>query len=63
MAAWQLICANCNKEFAQFEIEDTLESYFFSEKPDFPKGGKEYECPYCGHKATYQLNDLVYTAR
>ena len=42
MAAWGFTCANCNKQFAQFRIEDTLESYFFPEKPDFPKGGKEF---------------------
>lgn len=54
MAAWQLTCTNCNKQFAQFQIEDTLESYFFPEKPAFPEGGKKFECSNCGHKATYQ---------
>jgi DNA-directed RNA polymerase subunit RPC12/RpoP len=62
MAAWGFSCANCNKQFAQFQIEDedTLESYFFPEKPQFPEGGKEFECPNCGHKAAYQRNKLVY---
>jgi DNA-directed RNA polymerase subunit RPC12/RpoP len=60
MAAWGFTCANCNKQFAQFRIEDTLESYFFPAKPDFPKDGKEFECPNCGYKATYQRNDFVY---
>jgi DNA-directed RNA polymerase subunit RPC12/RpoP len=60
MASWGFTCANFNKQFAQFRIEDTLESYFFPEEPDFPKGGKEFECPNCGHKAMYQRIDLAY---
>ena len=60
MAAWGFTCANCNKQFAQFRIEDTVENYFIAEKPDVPKGGKEFACPNCGHKATYQRNDLAY---
>ena len=63
MAAWGLRCVNCNQRLAQFAIEDTLESYFFPEKPDFLEGGKEFECPNCGHKATYQRTDLVYMPR
>jgi hypothetical protein len=60
MAAWSLNCENCNQKLTKFSIEDTLESYFFPEKPDFPEGGKEFECPNCGHNATYQRTDLVY---
>ena len=60
MASWGITCMNCNKQFTQFAIEDTLESYFFPEKPQFPDGGKEFECPNCGRKATYQRNNLVY---
>jgi ssDNA-binding Zn-finger/Zn-ribbon topoisomerase 1 len=62
MAAWGLGCPNCNKQFAQFQIEDedTLENYFFPAKPDFPEDGKKFECPNCGHKATCQRNNLVY---
>jgi DNA-directed RNA polymerase subunit RPC12/RpoP len=59
MAAWVFTCANCDKQLAQFEIENTVENYFFPEKPDFPKGGKEFECPNCGHKAMYQRSDLA----
>jgi DNA-directed RNA polymerase subunit RPC12/RpoP len=60
MAAWGFTCANCGKKFAEFHIEDTLESYFFPVKPDFPKGGKEFECPNCSHNAKYQRTDLDY---
>jgi DNA-directed RNA polymerase subunit RPC12/RpoP len=60
MAAWGFTCANCNKQFSQFRIEDTVEGYFFPAKPDFPKGGKEFTCPYCGHKPKYQRTDLDY---
>jgi DNA-directed RNA polymerase subunit RPC12/RpoP len=63
MAAWGFTCANCNKQFAQFRTEDTVEGYFFPAKSDFPKGGKEFECPNCGHKAMYQRTDLDYMAR
>jgi hypothetical protein len=41
------------KQFARLAIEDTMESYFFPAKPAFPVGGKEFECPNCGHKSTY----------
>lgn len=49
-----------DQNLTKFAIEDTLESYFFPERPYFPEGGKEFECPNCGHKATYQRTDLVY---
>ncbi len=45
MAAWQPTCANCDQKLTKFDIEDTLESYFCPEKPDFPEGGKEFELP------------------
>ena len=63
MAAWGLNCAVCNRRLTQFAIEDTLESYFFPKKPDFPEGGKTSECPNCGYKGTYQRTDLVYMPR
>ena len=63
MAIWELRCVNCNQRLAQFSIEDTLESYFFPEKLDFPEGGKEFECPNCGHKATYHRTDFAYMPR
>ena len=50
MAAWGLNCANCNQNLTKLAIQDTLESYFFPEKPDFPEGGNEFECPNCGYK-------------
>jgi hypothetical protein len=39
MAAWSLNCANCKQNLTKFAIEDTLESYFFPAKPEFPEGG------------------------
>jgi predicted RNA-binding Zn-ribbon protein involved in translation (DUF1610 family) len=63
MASWGITCVSCNKQFAQFDIEDTLENHFFPAKPNFAEGGKEFECPNCGHKATYQRTELVYMHR
>jgi len=63
MASWSLTCVRCNQRLAQFHIEDILENYFLPTKPDFLKGGKEFKCPFCGHKATYQQADLVYMSR
>jgi DNA-directed RNA polymerase subunit RPC12/RpoP len=60
MAAWGVTCLNCNRQFAQFNIEDDLENLYLPVKPDLPKGGKELACPHCGHKATYQQTDLFY---
>jgi hypothetical protein len=36
--------------------------FFLPEKPEFPEGGSELECPNCGHKDTYQRHELVYHA-
>ena len=60
MAAWGVTCLNCNRQFAQFNIEDDLENLYLPVKPDLPKGGQELACPHCGHKATYQHTDLFY---
>jgi DNA-directed RNA polymerase subunit RPC12/RpoP len=60
VASWVLNCAHCKQDLAKFAIEDTVENYFFPLKPDFPEGGKKFECPYCDHKATYQRTDLNY---
>ena len=60
MAAWGITCLNCNRQFAQFNIQDDLENLYLPVKPDLPKGGKELACPHCGHKATYQRTDLFY---
>ena len=63
MAAWVLNCAVCNWKLTQFAIKDTRESYFFPQKPDFPEGGKTFECPNCDYKGTYQRTDLSYAPR
>ena len=60
MAAWQLTCENCDQKLNKFDIENTLESYFFPARPDLLKGGKEFECPNCGHKAMYHQTDVTY---
>jgi hypothetical protein len=60
---WQheeLRALNCNRQFAQFNIEDDLESLYLPVKPDLPEGGKKLACPHCGRKATYQRTDLFY---
>jgi hypothetical protein len=51
------------RKLTQFAIKDTLESYFFPQKPDFPEGGKTFECPNCDDKGAYQRTDLSYRPR
>jgi rubredoxin len=60
MATWVLTCPICDLRLAQFAVEDTLVSFFFPKKPDFPEGGKKFECPNCGYKSTYERTDLTY---
>jgi hypothetical protein len=36
--------------------------FFMPEKPEFPNGESELECPNCGHKDIYQRHELVYAA-
>jgi predicted RNA-binding Zn-ribbon protein involved in translation (DUF1610 family) len=63
MARWTLKCENCGFPFPHTLIDDSsAPNYFLPEKPDFPVGGSELECPNCGHEATYQRTDLVYQA-
>jgi uncharacterized C2H2 Zn-finger protein len=63
MAAWMLACPHCEKSFvhAQIEIKQMLD-YILPEKPTFPDGGMDLECPNCGQVARYQTSDLTYRA-
>jgi hypothetical protein len=63
MDAWVLCCPSCDLRLAQFAVEDSLESFFFPQKPDFPDGRKEFECPNCGYKGPYQRTDLTYISQ
>ena len=59
MAAWLLNCRSCNQRLARFNIDDDeLESLYLPPKPTLLKGGKEYQCPNCGHTATYHPSDV-----
>ena len=60
MAAWHLSCRNCNQRLARLDIEDDFENLYLPARPDLPKGGKEFECPNCGHKAVYHQTDVTY---
>jgi rubredoxin len=62
MASWEHACPSCKKKFSHSLIDDTLESYFFPIKPNFPDEGIEFECPNCGHKSNYQRTDLTFKA-
>ncbi|MDP9147649.1 MAG: hypothetical protein M3N22_08305 [Acidobacteriota bacterium] len=60
MARWILICRKCEEAFTHSTIDDTgIANYFMPKKPDLP-GGAEFECPNCGHSATYNQADLRY---
>jgi DNA-directed RNA polymerase subunit RPC12/RpoP len=60
MAEWELKCVNCNQNFTQSIIADTLSNYYLPVRPVFPEEGAEFECPHCGFKAVYQRTDLTY---
>jgi DNA-directed RNA polymerase subunit RPC12/RpoP len=60
MASWNLDCAYCHKHFRYSEIEDTLTNRYLPAKPVFPEDGAAFQCPHCGHKATYQQHQLTY---
>jgi hypothetical protein len=47
---------------ARFDIEDDFENLYLPARPDLLKGGKEFECPNCGHKAVYYQTDVTYAA-
>lgn len=61
MARWTLRCDNCNFEFTYSMIAKSGAANFLEPaKPEFPDSGAELECPYCGHKDTYQRIELAY---
>jgi DNA-directed RNA polymerase subunit RPC12/RpoP len=61
MANWTFRCGNCHATFVHSQVEDKgIENYFWPQKPDFPLGGSEIECPNCRQKATYQQHALTY---
>jgi transcription elongation factor Elf1 len=60
MASWTLNCKSCGKSFDHSKISDTLVNYFLAEKPEFPSGGSEFECPHCNTKAIYQRHELTF---
>ena len=64
-ARWSIICRNCKKAFAHAEVIEPhriTDSFGLPDKPEFPAGGKELECPHCKSKGRYQRNDLWYEA-
>jgi DNA-directed RNA polymerase subunit RPC12/RpoP len=60
MATWQLECSHCKKKFDHSSVDETGLNVFFPEKPKFPEGGSELQCPHCGNTATYQRYELTY---
>jgi hypothetical protein len=62
MASWVLECKQCHKIFHYVEIQDKLVNMFIAEKPEFPEGGLEIQCPHCREKSTYKHQQLFYQA-
>ncbi len=60
MASWNLECTNCHKTFWHSAVKEDLTNLYLPEKPIFPDGGAAFQCPHCGHKATYQRHQLCY---
>ncbi len=60
MASWNLKCTNCHKTFWHSDVKEDLMNLYFAEKPIFSESGATFQCPHCGHKATYQRRDLFY---
>jgi len=59
MSLWSLRCENCGKAFAHSVVPSTdAISYLTPAKPDVETA--DYECPYCGHTASYKRTDLIY---
>jgi hypothetical protein len=63
MATWCLQCGSCALSFADSVIPDNaLWGIFFPPKPVLPVGGREFQCPHCGHSAVYESSDFIYRA-
>jgi len=60
MPTWQLECVGCKKKLDHSAVDETGLNGLFPIKTEFPEGGSELVCPYCGTKATYQRHELTY---
>jgi len=65
MAWWALTCNKCGNDFRYAEIESgapelPLLAEGWIDKPPFPEGGKELECPHCHDTSLYQVFMLRY---
>ena len=61
MASWVLACVNCQRDIEQAKIDNrALLDYLEPQKPMFPEGGREVECPNCGYRWVYRRNEMVY---
>jgi DNA-directed RNA polymerase subunit RPC12/RpoP len=60
MPHWAFGCVNCTKSFGHIRIlSDNAVNHFLPLKPDVEPA--VYDCPHCGHKATYGRADFIYT--
>jgi len=66
MPQWMLCCSSCEKKFPHSKVPPEQLSPMLSgpfgfllDKPIFPDGGLELECPHCGEKSVYQRHQLT----
>ena len=58
MSRWVLFCKKCDTSFPHTEIGSSLADYFLPERPEFPAGGQDLECPNCNATCNYSRTDL-----
>jgi hypothetical protein len=59
-AKWVLSCKNCHAECTYAEIpSEGVANWFFPKKPQMPPHFT-HKCKTCGHRDTYERNDLTY---
>ena len=65
MPQWILSCTHCSKDFEHSRIDAELFGLSvlgrsWIDKPFFPVGGEDRECPHCHQSARYQRFMLRY---
>lgn len=61
MPRWVLNCPTCREDFTHSQSERrTLDDWYLDKKPEFPREGRELQCPNCQTSTWFEKAQLRY---
>jgi len=61
MPRWVLNCPLCREDFTYSNSERrTLDDLYLDKKPEFPRDGRELQCPHCQASSWFEQAQLRY---